>query len=70
MPTAVMVTSKAVVLHRIIDRPGIRRETFMQVGYRGELDRPGMISAIESPLDLLAEPGKRVNRRGGRKPAA
>jgi site-specific recombinase XerD len=30
----------------------------------------GMISAIESPLDLLTEPGKRVNGRGRRKPAA
>jgi hypothetical protein len=29
-----------------------------------------MISAIESPLDLLTEPGKRVNGRGRRKPAA
>ena len=31
----------------------------------------GMISAVESPLDLLSEPGKRVKkRRRGRKPAA
>jgi site-specific recombinase XerD len=30
----------------------------------------GMISAVESPFDLLAEPGKRVKRKGRRKPAA
>jgi site-specific recombinase XerD len=31
----------------------------------------GMISAVESPLDLLSEPGRRVKkRRRGRKPAA
>jgi len=30
----------------------------------------GMISAVESPLDLLSEPGKRVKKRRGRKPAA
>jgi integrase/recombinase XerD len=30
----------------------------------------GMISAVESPLDLLSEPGKRVRRRGRPKPAA
>ena len=30
----------------------------------------GMISAVESPLDLLSEPGKRVKRRRGRKPTA
>jgi site-specific recombinase XerD len=28
----------------------------------------GMISAVESPFDLLSEPGKRVNRKGRRKP--
>jgi integrase/recombinase XerD len=30
----------------------------------------GMISSVESPFDLLAEPGKRVKRKGRRKPAA
>jgi site-specific recombinase XerD len=30
----------------------------------------GMISAVESPFDLLSQPGKRVKRRRGRKPAA
>ena len=30
----------------------------------------GMISAVESPLDLLSEPGKRVKRKRGRKPTA
>jgi hypothetical protein len=30
----------------------------------------GMISTVESPLDLLSQPGKRAKRRGRRWPPA